>query len=410
MDEIYRSRTLEDAVLDASAQFPAVLVTGPRQVGKTTILRHMSQPSRRYASLDDLSLRELAVGDAGLFLQRFPPPVLIDEIQYAPDLLPQIKLRIDDDRQPGAFWLTGSQRFQLMRRVSESLAGRVATLQLLGFSSRERQGRACDIPPFLPTEGILAERLRSRGTSSLGEVFADIWLGAFPALATAAITNRDLFYASYLETYLLRDVSDLAQVGDRSAFVRFVRCCAARTGQLLNLADLARDADVSAPTARRWLSILEASFQIALVQPYHTNITKRLVKAPKLYFLDTGLCGYLTEWSSPETLATGAMAGAIFETHVVVEILKSWWHRGRTPQVYYYRDKDAKEIDLLFFADGRLHPVEIKLGATPRREWVRHFSVLERLGARIGEGAVVCLTPEPVPLTEKVTALPVGAI
>ena len=405
---MYYSRTLEETLLSASKQFPVVLVTGPRQVGKTTLLQHLCEQDRRYITLDDLTLRQLANDDPALFLQRFSPPLLIDEIQYAPHLLPYIKMAVDAGEGTGAFWLTGSQQFHLMQGVSESLAGRVAIIQLLGFSNREKRRDQVWPSPFLPTPERLTERAPAGKSPTLDPVFADIWQGSFPGLVAGPTRDRDLFYSSYLQTYLQRDVRDLARVGDEQAFLGFVRACAARTGQLLNLSDLARDIDITVKTAKHWLSILITSFQIYLLPPYHSNITKRLVKTPKLYFLDAGLCAYLTEWSSPQTLAAGAMRGAIFETYVFGEILRSWWHRVQMPQLYYYRDKDGKEIDFIFIQDQILYPVEVKLGAAPRTDWVRHFRSLDRFPTPRGDGAVICLCREPLPLTREVTAVPVG--
>jgi predicted AAA+ superfamily ATPase len=407
---MYLSRTLEVAFMDASTQFPVLLLTGPRQVGKTTLLRHLCGKERRYVTLDDLTARELANEDPALFLQRYPPPVLIDEVQYAPRLLPYVKMEVDTSQDRGAFWLTGSQQFQMMKGITESLAGRVTVINLLGFSRRELEKREYHLDPFLPVAARLNARVTTAGTSGLDAVYRRIWTGSFPALHAGTVRDRDLFYSSYLQTYLQRDVRDLAQVRDQQAFLRFIKASAARTGQMLSLSELARDVDVTVMTAKAWLSILVASFQVALLQPYHTNVTKRLVKAPKLYFLDTGLCAYLTEWSSPETLAAGAMSGAVFETYVFSEILKSWWHQMRTPNLYYYRDKDGKEIDLLFEQDQTLFPIEIKRGATPSRDWVRAFHTLERLGKPVGEGGVVCLCKELMPLTAKTTAIPVGLL
>ena len=403
----YRRRSLELAWLTAAEQFPVLLLTGPRQVGQTTALRHLCEHGRRYVSLDDPALRLLAEEDPALFFQRFPPPVLVDEIQYAPNLLPYIKIRVDAAREPGAFWLTGSQHFRMMQGVTETLAGRVAIATLLGFSSRESDGRDLSVRPFLPAPDRLAEREDSAAPDDLAELYRRMWLGGYPALLTGEITDRDLFYSSYVRTYLERDVSDLAQVGNRQTFLRFMRACAARTGQLLNLSELARDVDVSVPTARSWLSILEASFQVHLLRPFHSNVTKRLAKTPKLYFLDTGLCSYLTEWTSPETLSVGAMAGPILETFVVSEILKSWLHRMVEPSLYYYRDRDKREVDLLFSLDGRLHPVEVKRSATVRRDWRRAFTPLERLGPEVGPGGIVCLVRERLPITARVEAIPV---
>ena len=406
----YRPRALEDSIRSTSRQFPVLLVTGPRQVGKTTLLKQLSGEERAYVTLDDLALRELAARDPVLFLQRFPPPVLIDEIQYAPELLPYIKIDVDQTHQPGRYWLTGSQQFHMMRGVTESLAGRVAIVQMLGFSNRERDQRRVDVDPFLPTQSLLEERLQSGGASTLDEIFERIWLGSFPGLLAGSVQDRDLFYSSYLQTYIQRDVRDLAQIGNQASFFRFLRACAARTGQLLNLSDLARDTDIAVSTAREWLSILETGMQIHLLRPYFTNTTKRLVKTPKLYFLDTGLCAYLTEWSSPATLATGAMAGSMLETWVFGEIYKSYIHRLRTPYLHFYRDKDGQEIDLLFAQDGTLFPLEIKMAATPKSAWTKSFAALDRFQTKRGPGAVLCLAPEPVPLSREDTAFPVGAI
>jgi hypothetical protein len=407
---MFYARALAPSILAASEQFPVLLLTGPRQVGKTTLLQHLAHRDRRYVTLDDPASRALAQSDPALFLQRFEPPLLIDEIQYAPQLLPLIKMSADRQRRRGLFWLTGSQQFHLMKGVSETLAGRVAILSLLGFSSRERRRRELDVEPFLPAQRVLKRREASAPLLTLKRLYADIWLGAFPALATKTVRDRDLFYSSYLQTYLQRDVQDLAQVGNEAAFLRFLKACAARTGQLLNITELARDADVATNTAKNWLSILQASFQVLLLPPYHTNLTKRLLKTPKLHFLDTGLCAYLAEWSSPETLEAGAMNGAILETYVVAEVLKSWWNRGKQPQLYYYRDKDRREIDLLLAQDGALYPVEVKKSASPRRDWVQSFAALDRLKPGWSEGGVVCLARERLPLTDRINVIPVGLL
>jgi len=407
---MYFHRAIEDALLCASEQFPALLLTGPRQAGKTTLLRHLCGNDRRYVTLDDMTLRELACNDPVLFLQQYHPPVLIDEIQYAPMLLPYIKMAIDEGSAKGTFWLTGSQHFNLMKGITESLAGRVAIVNLLGFSRREQEKRTGDLEPFLPTESAIVARQSNTGVCNLEKIYQQIWKGSFPALHANKQVDRTLFYSSYLQTYLQRDVNDLAQVGNQQSFMRFVKACAARTGKMLNLTELARDVDISVNTAKTWLSILMATFQVALLQPYHTNLTKRLIKMPKLYFLDTGFCSYLTEWTSPETLLAGAMSGAIFETYVYGEIIKSWWNRIRAPNLYYYRDKDGIEIDFLFEQDQTFYPIEVKRNATPQSQWANSFNVLNRLNKKVGTGAVVCMCKEQYPLTENVTALPVGLI
>lgn len=404
---MYVERTLSGPVAAASRQFPVILVLGPRQVGKTTLLRHVAEAGRRHVTLDDPQARTLAKDDPGLFLQRFAPPVLIDEIQYAPELLPHIKMVVDVSQRPGDFWLTGSQQFHLMQGVSESLAGRVGILNLLGFSQRERTGHSEQVAPFLPDGFGKADESQPLG---LMDLYRTIWRGSLPRIALDAELDRDLFYGSYVQTYLERDVRALANVGDEMVFTKFLRAAAARTGQLLNLADMARDADISPNTAKNWLSILQASGIVHLLEPFHSNVTKRLVKAPKLYFLDTGLAAYLTEWSSPETLEAGAMSGPILESWAVSEVIRSYWHAGRRATIFYYRDKDRREIDLLIYRDGTLYPIEIKKTTAPAKKDIRHFSCLDRLDVPQGPGAVLCLTESPMPITHKVWAVPVWRI
>ena len=302
---MYVTRTLEGFVKSAARQFPVLLVTGARQVGKTTFLQHLSAAERTYVTLDDPLVLSLAKEDPALFFQRFMPPLLIDEIQYAPELLPHIKMEVDRTRRPDLFWLTGSQHFHLMKGVSESLAGRVGVVRLLRLSRRELEGKGAESRPFLPTPEEIPKRIKTGGKLNLMDLYRLIWRGAYPAIALGEEMDRDLFYGSYIQTYLQRDIRDLSRVGDEMAFLRFLRAVAARTGRMLNMAELSKDADVSPNTAKSWLSILEASGIAYMLEPYHTNVTKRLVKTPKLYMLDTGLCAYLTEWSSPETLEAG---------------------------------------------------------------------------------------------------------
>lgn len=408
----YYHRSIESAWLRATQHFPVLLLTGPRQVGKTTLLQQLCGKERAYVTLDDMAVRSLARRDPVLFLQQHPAPILIDEVQYAPELLPYIKIAVDQDHRPGAFWLTGSQQFHMMKGITESLAGRVAIVNLLGFSFGEVAAapEGTDPTPFLPAAPGESNARSARAACRAEEVDCRIWRGGFPALETDRSMDRDLFYSSFVQTYLQRDVRDLTQVGDLETFTRFLRACAARTAQLLNYADLARDVDISVGTAKNWLSILQASFQVFLMNPFHSNVTKRLVKTPRLYFLDTGLCAYLTGWASQETLAHGAMAGAIFETYAVTEILKSWWFAIKSPLLYYYRDKDGKEIDLVICQDNRLYPIEIKRGASPRPDWCQHFSVLSKFSEQTGPGAVVCLAPQRTALSRNCVAVPVTEI
>lgn len=407
---MYLPRTLESVVPAIAAQFPALLLTGARQVGKTTLLRRLSEGSRAYVTLDDPLILTLARTDPALFMQRFPPPVLIDEIQYAPELLPYFKMSIDQAGEAGLFWLTGSQQLHLMSGISESLAGRVAILQLLGLSLAERSGQGPDAKPFLPTTGEISQRAASRAPLNLRGLYDLIWRGSLPTVAVSPQMQPALFYSSYTQTYLQRDVRDLARVGDELAFLRFLRAAAARTAQQLNLVDLARDADIAPNTAKNWLSILQASGIIYLLEPYYTNVTRRLVKTPKLYFLDTGLVAYLTEWGTPQTLEAGAMSGAFLETWVVAELLKGYLHNGRTPPFYYYRDREGREIDLLIMQDGVVYPLEIKKTASPSYEDVRHFAALEKFGLSVGSGGIVCLTTQSLPLSATAQSIPVWMI
>jgi predicted AAA+ superfamily ATPase len=404
----YHPRTLAATVRQVSAHFPVLLLTGPRQVGKTTLLEHCADPERRRVTLDDLDQRALASSDPQLFLQRHPPPVLIDEVQYGPELFSAIKLVVDRGGSPGGFWLTGSQKFHLMRGVSESLAGRVAVLDLLGLSRAEIAGRAEASRPFLPTQEWIAAARRGGSALPLLDAYRAIWRGALPRAALEPELPLEVFFSSYMQTYVQRDVRALAQIGDELAFQRLVRAAAARTGQLLNYADLARDTDIDQKTAKHWLGILEASGLIYLLPPWHSNVTKRLVKTPKLYFLDTGLCAYLTQWTSPESLEAGAMSGSLLETYVVGEILKSWWHNGRRAPLYFYRDRDGREVDLLIDQDNLLYPIEIKKTATPSGRPMQAFRALGSLGRAVGPGAVVCLCETDVPLSAEVTAIPLG--
>ena len=401
-------RTLSHVIEKISGSFPALLVTGARQVGKTTLLESLADERRAYVTLDDLEQRALAKTDPALFLQSHPTPLIIDEVQYAPELFPSIKIHVDRHKRPGDFWLTGSQKFQIMKGVTESLAGRVAIVDLLGLSNKEIDGEADTARPFVPTETWLDLARRYAGPPApVGVAFEKIWRGSFPKLTSNPETPRDIFYRSYIQTYIERDVRDVTSIRDDISFYNFVRAVAARTACMLNYSDLARDVGIDQKTAKSWLSILRASGLVELVEPYHNNVAKRIVKTPKLYFLDTGLCTYLTGWSTPETLEAGAMNGPIFETYVFCEILKSHLHNGVYPSIYHYRDTDQQEVDLLIERDGALYPIEIKKTASPSLNATKSFAALQKLDKPIGPGAVICLRETDVPLSREVTAIPV---
>jgi uncharacterized protein len=360
----YIKRNLENVVRQVTREYPVLLVTGPRQVGKTTMLQKLMEGTERgYVTLDDLNERNIAKTDPELFLQLHKPPVLIDEVQYAPELFTYIKIYVDKNHEPGAFWLTGSQVFKLMQGVQESLAGRVAVLSLTSLSQAEISGGT--MKPFTVDLEDLSERQKEREQADTREIFERIYQGSMPAIVSGINSNSQLFYSSYLSTYIERDVRELSDAIDSLKFLRFITAVAARCGQMVNAAEIARDADINQTQAKDWLTILETLGIIFYLHPYSNNLLKRLVKTPKLYFYDTGLVCYLTKWSSAETLECGAMNGAILENYVVAEIRKTYLNCGKEPYLYYYRDKDAREIDIVLEHDGILNPIEIKKTANP---------------------------------------------
>ena len=388
----YIKRNLENVIRQVTKEYPVVLVTGPRQVGKTTMLQKLMEgTSRGYVSLDDLNERAIAKSDPELFLQLHKPPVLIDEVQYAPELFAYIKMNVDKNHEPGAFWLTGSQVFKLMRGVQESLAGRVALLSLTSLSQAEIAGGEtepfCIEPEFLATREMGREEIDTRG------IFERIYKGSMPAIVSGANSNSHIFYSSYLATYIERDVKELSDAIDTLKFLKFITAVAARCGQMLNVAEIAGDADINQMQAKNWLGILETLGIIFYIYPYSNNMLKRLVKTPKLYFYDTGLVCYLTKWSSAETLESGAMNGAILENYVIAEIRKTYLNCGKEPHMYYYRDKDAKEIDIVLEHDGVLNPIEIKKTSNPGTELTKVFRLLDKSSTPRGKGAVVCMKP-----------------
>ena len=402
---MYIQRTLEKAIKQASSFFPVVLVTGPRQVGKTTVLKNSEPKKRNYVSLDTLEEQELARNDPRRFLERYQPPLLIDEIQYAPQLLPYIKAIVDKERKKGLYWITGSQQFNLMANVTESLAGRVGILNLQGFSQAEKDNMA-NTAPFLPTEKLLAKK----ETRYSGNLFHRIWKGSYPALFNEPDKHWKLFYDSYIQTYIERDVRQIINVSNELLFANFMRVLAARTSQLLNYANIASETGINETTVKSWLSILRASGLVYLLQPYSGNLTKRITKTPKLYFLDTGLVFYLTKWNTPETLENGAFSGAILETYAVSEILKSYWHNGTTAAMYFYRDKEKREVDILLEENGALYPMEVKQKTNPNAGDLKNFTALCRLEKNIAPGGILCLAPKYLPLGKRDYIIPVSYI
>ncbi|HJJ36086.1 MAG TPA: ATP-binding protein [Methanocorpusculum sp.] len=409
---MYIQRAIEHDILQTSATFPVVLVTGPRQVGKTTTLRHLAETGRTYVSLENPNIRLFAKTEPSLFLQKYPPPVLIDEIQYAPEILPYIKMSVDEHHENGAFWLTGSQMFSMMKNVSESLAGRVGILHFLGLSHAEIAGTATE--PFTTEPKRLTERSTKAVRQTMPEIYQAIFRGTFPALVINPNVSRENFYSSYIATYLERDINSLTQVADISTFLKFMKVVAARTGRMLVYDDIAKDAGISATTAKRWMSILVSLYVVALLPPYHSNILKRIVKSPVIHFLDTGLCTYLLGWESPDTLESSIMAGNLLESYVFSEIFKSYLAAGREPPLYFYRDDAKREIDLLIHQNGTLSPIEVKKTGRPGKGDLQHIRYvrerLDRSPEQMATGAVICLADDLIPLDKETWSVPVWII
>ena len=393
---MYITRHMEKPVMELNEQYPVLLLIGPRQVGKTTMLEHLIEvegKGRKKVSLDDLTLRELAKTDPKMFFQLYQPPLLIDEVQYAPELFPYIKIMVDERHQPGDFWLTGSQLFKMMEGVQESLAGRVALLHLSPLSQSEIMKRPPE-PPFSLELPLLSERQNGRQMLNTPEVFQRIHQGGMPALVTGTYSNASIFYSSYIDTYMERDVRRLSNDIDSLKFLRFLRSVAARTSQQVNYKGIADDAEIDQTTAKNWLHVLEALGIIFLLEPYSNNVLKRTVSTPKLYFYDSGIVCYLTRWSSPETAMEGAMSGALLENYTVAEIIKTYQNAGQEPFLYYYRDKDAREIDLILERDGKLFPIEIKKMASPPKKLTKVFDLIDKSPLQRGTGAILCMADQ----------------
>lgn len=393
---MYITRHMEKPVMELNEQYPVLLLTGPRQVGKTTMLEHLIEvegKGRKKVSLDDLTLRELAKTDPKMFFQLYQPPLLIDEVQYAPELFPYIKIMVDERHQPGDFWLTGSQLFKMMEGVQESLAGRVALLHLSPLSQSEIMKRPPE-PPFSLELPLLSERQNGRQMLNTPEVFQRIHQGGMPALVAGTYSNASIFYSSYIDTYMERDVRRLSNDIDSLKFLRFLRSVAARTSQQVNYKGIADDAEIDQTTAKNWLHVLEALGIIFLLEPYSNNVLKRTVSTPKLYFYDSGIVCYLTRWSSPETAMEGAMSGALLENYTVAEIIKTYQNAGQEPFLYYYRDKDAREIDLILERDGKLFPIEIKKMASPPKKLTKVFDLIDKSPLQRGTGAILCMADQ----------------
>lgn len=419
---MYYERTIKETVENISETFPVLLLTGPRQVGKTTLLESLIEPGRKKVTLDNPTVRVLAKTDPELFLQRYAPPVLIDEVQYAPELFPFIKIMVDERKKPGDFWLTGSQMFKMMKNVTETLAGRAGIVPMLGLANSEILG--VRLPAFEVNAPKLIKRMNKMQPMTVTDVFERIVKGSMPRLYEIDNINRPMFFESYLDTYVSRDIRALEQVGSETDFMKFIQVVAARTATNVNFEALANEVGITAPTAKSWLSILISSGIVALIQPYHNNALKRVIKTPRMYFLDTGLCAHLMGWESAAVLENSAMSGQFFETWVVSEIYKSYLNAGKKPTLYFYRDSNKKEIDLILYQNATVYPIEIKKSAAPKGA-TKNFSVLDpierepeddefagvsHLKTTVGEGAVVCLCSDIVPIDKKNLYVPAWII
>lgn len=393
MTMAYINRAMEATFKRMAQEFSVVLLTGPRQVGKTTMLKRLAEAegvNREYVTLDDITEREMAKNDPKLFLQLHKPPVFIDEVQYAPELFPYIKIYVDEHQQAGDFWLTGSQIFKLMDGVQESLAGRVCLLHMSPLSQAEACG--CTSEPFTVDFERLLMRSKAVAPASIQKIFERIWRGGMPAIVSGVKKEQAAVYSSYISTYIDRDVKEIADRVDSFKFLNFVTVVAALTSQMMNYKTIADAVEISVPTVKNWLNILERLGIIFYLHPYSNNLLKRMVTKPKLYFYDSGLVAYLTKWTDSETLMNGAMSGAILENFVVSEIVKSYQNAGLEPFIYYYRDKDNKEIDIVLERNGTLYPLEVKKTMMPDKRWTNVFGVLDKTSLKRGTGGILCLS------------------
>lgn len=420
--EKYKTRTIEKTLNSLINKCPVIMVTGARQVGKTTLLNHLISVSKEkinYISLDNMLLRKKAIEDPELFLRTYETPLIIDEFQYAPELLQYIKIKVDKARQNEMFgdgksvgtmyYLTGSQIFQTMRNVSESLAGRISILDLYGYSTRELN-EACE-EVFIPNIDYLKNKEKLKNESTLN-IFERIINGSYPEVNSVNGRDREEFYDTYIRTYIERDIRQIINIKDENKFIKFISAVAARTAQEYNALDIAKDVGIDSKTVDEWLSILKNTNLVYILQSYSNNNVKKAIQKPKIYFMDTGLACYLTGYLSSETLEKSAYNGAIFETYIISEIIKSYTNNGKNPKyrLYYYRDTNKKEVDLLIFDDNKVYPVEIKKSANPGKEAIKNFDIVKKFGRDIGNGIVLCMMEDIIPIDDNNYYVPIEYI
>ena len=419
----YISRTMEKTVDKMKKSFPVIMITGPRQVGKTTLLSMMAEKDKNekinFISLDDLNARTLAIEDPELFLRTYEMPLIIDEFQYAPNLLSYIKIIVDKKRLEnlknnrvkcnGLFYLTGSQAFETMENVTESLAGRIALLDMNGLTNRELENIEDEV--FVPDLEILKNKKHTEVLSTI-QVFDQIIKGSYPEIYKNGELDRNEYFETYIRTYIERDIRQLINVQDEIKFLKFISNVAVRTGQELNLSDICNGIGITSVTAEKWLSILKNTGIVYLLQPYSNNNVARIVKKPKVYFMDTGLACYLAGYMDSKTLEKSAYNGAIFETYVISEIIKSYINNGLDAKkyLYYYRDNNGKEIDLLIIKNNVVYPIEIKKSANPGKEAIKNFSVVKKFGLEVGNGGVICMKSEIFPIDRENNYIPIELI
>lgn len=393
----YITRELERKFLKLNDFFKVILVTGARQVGKTTMLKHLADSSRTYVTMDNALARDLAQNDPVLFFQTYKPPILIDEVQKAPNLFEQIKLICDESEEKGLIWLTGSQQYKMMKHVRETLAGRIGILELHSLSAREKAGVVFDSDLDFSLATLQA-RQRLLPKNDVIRVFRHIWEGGFPQVQGVDDEFRQEYFNSYIDTYLMRDVTEAGGITDSVRFRKFLVGCASLVSEQVNYTTLAESADIAPSTAKEWLKVLEGLHIVYLLPPFSNNELKRLSKTPKLYFCDTGLCAYLSMWLTPDALRNGAASGHYYENYVVMELVKNYAYARQKANITYFRDSNAKEIDVFVEEGGVIHPLEIKKSATPDRREIKKYSVIDKTSLQRGDGGIICMCEEPIPI------------
>lgn len=397
-------RESKKSIQKINTSFKVLLVTGPREVGKTTLLKECMPKNMNYVTLDDNTLRAAAQESPKLFLEEHKAPLLIDEVQYAPELFSYIKIKVDNSQDRGQYWLTGSQQFSLMKNVQESLAGRVGIVKLNSFTYSEIKNNH-NKAVFDPNN--IRE---SKNNVDVNELFEIIFRGGMPELYDIKTMRRELFFESYITTYLTRDVKDQIAIADIETFRKFMVSVASRNGEQLNYNDISREIGITDKTAKSWLNVLITSGIIYLLEPYMSSKIKRIIHTPKIVFMDTGLCSYLAGWTSARDLQLSSTSGHYLETFIISEIVKSYNALGIEPKISYYRDKEKKEINLIFYNNNKLYPFEIKKSANPTRNMITNFKMLDDIGKEVAPGGIICFYDKLIHIDEKNYAIPISSV